>query len=152
MKQANAYKPEQGTAPYIAVEYFRANPDTELSSAKLAEMLKVDVKNIAGTLAIPVSYGILAKRREGRACYYSLGNGVAPAERGYAVPAPAPAPAPVPHGLTCALYNDGELFVTGAQVTEEGVLFNRAQALELHNYLMRTGGLIVSMACSGGAA
>jgi len=38
MKQANAYKPEQGTAPYIAVEYFRANPDTELSSAKLAEM------------------------------------------------------------------------------------------------------------------
>lgn len=150
MIEGHVYKPEQGTAPGIAVEYFRANPGAELSSAKLADLLKMNVKNIAGTLAIPVSYGMLAKRREGRACFYSLGNGVRPADRGFVASKPAPAPAPVPHGLVCALYNDGELFVTGAQVTDEGVLFNRAQALELHNYLMRTGGLIVSMAVNGG--
>lgn len=150
MSSGHAYVPEQGTAPDIAVQYFCANPTVELSSAKLAEMLKMDVKNIAGTLAIPVSYGMLTKRRQGRACFYSLGSGVPPADRGYQ--ASAPAPAPMPHGLVCALYNDGELFVTGAQVTDDGVLFNRAQALELHNYLMRTGGLIVSLACAGGEA
>lgn len=65
-----SYFPEEGTGPRAAVEYLRAHPGVEVSSADMAVLMRVEIKNVSGTLTRAVESGLIAKRREGRACYY----------------------------------------------------------------------------------
>lgn len=139
---SKSYTPEPGTVPAKAVEYFDLNPEAEVATKDLVGLLGIPIKNISGALAKAVQAGLLAVRRQGRSCCYRKGNGV-PMER----PAAAPA-ADAPRGVlqqgefTCCLYNDGELFLAGAQVTDDGMLLNAAQTAELREYLLHTGSLI----------
>lgn len=162
---ANPYRPEAGTVPERVVAWFAQRPDLyEMTSAQVADQFGINVKNVSGTLARCVHYGLLAVRREGRGCYYRAGNGVpaagafpydsggdksAPAS-GTEAAADAPA-APAATGLTLALYQDGELYIHGVQVTDEGaLLLSLPQAAMLREYLLHTGGLIDAALASGG--
>lgn len=76
------YCPEEGTGPRLAVDYLRAHPGVEVSSADLAVLMRVEIKNVSGTLTRAVSSGLIAKRREGRACYYWVDGTTAAAHLG----------------------------------------------------------------------
>lgn len=73
------YYPETGTGPFAAVELLRKTPGHEISSAELAKVMGCEIKNISGSLARAVATGLLIKRRDGRACFYSYGSGHPPA-------------------------------------------------------------------------
>ncbi len=66
------YFPEEGTAPRIAVDHLHAHPGVEISSADLAVLMRVEIKNVSGTLARAVDAGLIVKRRDGRACFYGV--------------------------------------------------------------------------------
>lgn len=152
------YTPEPGTVPAKVVAHFQERPDLyEMSSAELASAFSIPVKNISGTLAKPVAHGLLAVRRQGRQCYYRKGDGrpVAPVFS-LAAPLPSDQPAapmaPTPHGLTAALYNDGELYLHGVQRMEDGgVLLSAPQTAELRAYLLHTGNVSVIASANGGS-
>ncbi len=75
-----SYYPETGTGPFAAVELLRQSPGQEISSADLAKVMGCEIKNVSGSLARAVDAGLLIKRRDGRACFYSFGKG-APSEQ-----------------------------------------------------------------------
>lgn len=156
------YVPEPGTIPARVVAHFRERPDLyEMSSAELARAFDIPLKNVSGSLAYPVRFGLLALRRAGRQCWYRAG----PALNGVCASAPECPPAgarpvqpaavvrtPTAHGLTAALYNDGELYLHGAAPLEDGaVLLSAAQAAELRAYLLHTGSVSVIASANGGS-
>lgn len=137
-----AYRPEPGTAPAKAVEHFDANPGQELPSAELAAMLGIEKKNVSGALANAVKYGLLKIERRGRSCFYSQGNGEPlPAGEPQEASEP-PAQEAAALNITIALYNDGDMTITGGSEIEGGILLTRAQASELREYLLHTGSLL----------
>lgn len=157
---AKPYTPEAGTIPARVVDHFRERPDLyELSSKEVAGMFGMGVTAVSGVLARPVKAGLLAVRRQGRQCFYRKGDGkpLAPSRPVFSlsdpVPQePAPKPMPTAHGLTAALYNDGELYLFGAQRMEDGgVLLDAAQTAELRAYLLHTGQVSAVAMANGGS-
>lgn len=78
MNTTIGYYPEVGTGPHAAVELLRNSRSAEVASAELATVMRCEIKNVSGSLARAVDSGLLVKRREGRACFYSYGNGTPP--------------------------------------------------------------------------
>lgn len=151
------YTPEVGTVPARVVAHIQARPELfEMSSSEIAAQFGISVKNVAGALARCVHAGLLATRREGRACFYRAATG-APINWPPASTASAPAPYPEPrrhaaHGLTAALYNDGELYLYGFERMQDGgVLLSAHQTAELRAYLLHTGNVSAIASTNGGS-
>lgn len=152
--QSKPYRPEAGTVPARVVAHLQERPELyELSSATIAAMFEIPTKNVAGALASCVKAGLLSVRREGRSCFYragSVSHGCHPtAPNIIATAAPTRHAA---HGLTAALYNDGELYMHGVQRMEDGgVLLSAAQTAELRAYLLHTGQVSAIASANGGS-
>lgn len=150
------YQPEAGTVPARVVAYIQARPELfEMSSSDIAAGFGIDVKNVCGALGRCVRAGLLAVRRQGRLCFYRAGTG-APARPAPGAPvASAPYPEPrrhAAHGLTAALYNDGELYLYGFErMHDGGVLLSAAQTAELRAYLLHTGNVSAIASTNGGS-
>lgn len=157
-RTAKPYTPEPGTVPAKVLAHFQERPDLyEMSSAELADAFGFPVKNVSGTLANVVRNGLLAVRRQGRQCFYRKGDGKPLAKVfSLATPLPSDPPAaplaPTAHGLTAALYNDGELYLHGVQtMADGGVLLSAVQTAELRAYLLHTGQVSSIASANGGS-
>lgn len=158
LQRVKPYAPEAGTVPARVVAHFAERPDLyEMSSAQIAGTFGLTLNNVSGALARAVKAGLLAVRREGKQCWYRAGTGApatpAPPSGPGAAPAPVqPAHMPAAHGLTAALYNDGELYLHGTQpMGDGGVLLTAAQTAELRAYLLHTGQVSAVAVANGGS-
>lgn len=135
---SRTYTPRPGSFAEKAIEHFRAHPDAEESSSALAALVECKPESVSALMAAAVANGVLAMRREGRFCYFSLGTGeVADTEPGTDHEAEQPA-----DGLTIALYNDGELLMSGINGVEGFITLSAGQTAQLREYLLHTGSLI----------
>lgn len=139
------YTTQPGTLPHRAVEYFRAHPKAELSSAALAEAIDAPDANVAACLYKAVRFGLLHARKDGRLLMWSLGDGKPEPEEDSEADqalqrgeAPEPRPGPFLPGLTtlqppttpappverqpfnAGLWVDGSLILVGLQLREDG--------------------------------
>lgn len=163
LQRAKPYAPEAGTVPARVAAHFAERPDLyEMSSSQIAASFGLALNNVSGALARSVKAGLLAVRREGKQCWYRAGTG-APATPAATPATLAPAPVqpepaaqavymPAAHGLTAALYNDGELYLHGTQpMGDGGVLLTAAQTAELRAYLLHTGQVSAVAVANGGS-
>lgn len=162
-RAARPYVPEAGTVPARVVAHFAERPDLyEMSSSQIAAAFGLALNNVSGALARSVKAGLLAVRREGKQCWYRAGTGApatpaaTPATLALAPVQPEPAAQavymPAAHGLTAALYNDGELYLHGTQpMGDGGVLLTAAQTAELRAYLLHTGQVSAVAVANGGS-
>lgn len=149
------YKPESGTVPARVLEHILKSPDLrEMSSREISNIFAIPITNVSGTLKSLVTHDLLRVRRDGRQCFYRA----APSQTGRpdalvtAGQAQASAPAPTAHGLTAALYNDGELYLHGfAPMQDGGVLLSAQQTAELRAYLLHTGNVSAIASANGGS-
>lgn len=140
---SETYMPRPGSFAANAIDHFKANPQARLSTTQLAAMLGTDPKNMSGLMKTALQRGMLAVQREGRHYFYSLGDGLALNDPGtLQTSAIAPKKDQPADGLTIALYNDGELFLSGIEAVEGGVLLNAAKTAQLRQYLLHTGSFI----------
>lgn len=134
---SRTYTPRPGSFAEKAVEHFRSHPDAEEDSDALAALIEANPKNMSGLLHAAVANGAIAVRRDGRKCYFSLGAGADADQPG----ADQEAEQPADH-LTVALYNDGELLMSGIHGVEGFITLSASQTAQLREYLLHTGSLI----------
>ncbi|OYZ03464.1 MAG: hypothetical protein B7Y42_00355 [Polaromonas sp. 28-63-22] len=130
---SSVYTPRPGSNCEKAVKHFQDHPDARESVAALAALIEISPGNIAGTVKAAVAAGAIGVEREGRKNFYIAGSGVPPEpdnhDAGEAESGTPPQGGG--HGLTLALYNDGELFISGASITNGDMVLNAVQTAEL---------------------
>jgi hypothetical protein len=153
------YKLEPGSLQERVCQHFDSRPDLhELSATEISQIFGIGRTTITSALKSPIKHGLLAVRRgERRQCFYRKGDGKPVAKVfSLATPLPSDPPAaplaPTAHGLTAALYNDGELYLHGVQPMDDGgVLLSAAQTAELRAYLLHTGQVSSIASANGGS-
>ena len=71
-----AYELQPGTLPYRVHAWLKLQPiGTEHASSVIAEEIGASLEGFTSTLATAEKHGVLSVRKEGRVCYWSLGNG-----------------------------------------------------------------------------
>lgn len=136
---SRTYTPRPGSFAEKAIEHFRAHPDAEESTSALAALIECKSENVSNLMKAAVANGVLAMRREGRFCYFSLGTGDAADTDQPGTDHEAEQPA---DGLIVALYNDGELLMSGINGVEGFITLSAGQTAQLREYLLHTGSLI----------
>lgn len=136
---SRTYTPRPGSFAEKAVEHFRAHPDALFSSAALAALIDAPSGSISAITEAAVANGVIAVRREGRSCYYSLGTSEAAETDQPGNDNEAGEPA---DHLTVALYNDGELLMSGINGVQGFITLSASQTAELREYLLHTGSFI----------
>lgn len=145
---SRTYTPRPGSFAEKAVEHFRAHPDAEESSIALAALIECKSESVSALMQAAVANGLIATRREGRFCYFSLGTGEAVETDQPGADQEAEEPA---DHLTVALYNDGELLMSGIRGTEGFITLSASQTAQLREYLLHTGSLIEQLQQRTGA-
>lgn len=154
------YIPRPGSLAEKAFLHLNSMPSgSELTATEIADVMGAELKNVSGTLHHAVKNGLLLARREGRKLLYSLGTGepVTPARS-----AAEDADTDIDFGtdadadqtpFCAALWSDGDMMMTGAQVMDDGAVFlRRHQVAELYRYLLQVGGIIEQLQADGGHA
>lgn len=111
-----AYTPREGTIPAKVIEHLQAQPEgTVITTAEITELFGTST-GVTTNMHKAVEAGLVLAQKVGRNTGYSL----------------PPAP-PEPGGpLVITAWTDGDVVVTGAQVSDDGtIVFTRSQIEQL---------------------
>jgi hypothetical protein len=148
----NPYKPRPGTHAYAAIQYFQQNPDEEIATHTLADLLGVHPSKIPGLLHKAEHANCLAKSKLGNGYIWRMGSNVldeltyADTATDAATDTPAEGTSAAIEGddstFSFALWHDGELMINGALQTETGIQLSVQQTASLVAYLTNMPGYL----------
>ena len=161
---ASSYVPREGSKPALVIATLQGMPQgASLTTAEISALCETDAKNVAPNMAAAVKNGLLlvidnAEQKKA----YTLGDGTPAAQAANAAKrpvgrrpgtsvqqqprkarnsstAPLDSAAPASPALQIAIWNDGDVVVSGMGVNEDGesVTFSRAQLEQLMGTITR---------------
>ena len=112
---------DSGSVAQRVIAYFEANPQAELGSAALCEILRLEPTNLSSLLRSARLSGAIAARKIGVAYWWSKGTGQAAAASPQAENTQALQDDTQAADAFCfSLHSDGEMIIQGATQTDDG--------------------------------